>query len=344
MKERYIAAIVGCALVDTLGMPVEGWKPEQIARYVGRITQPTIAIIPRDAAGNEITEDEFGKIKGYTRHFKLGEYTDDTILTLALAESIVERGKLDLNDVANKQLDAFLRNENKGWGVTTKEAMAKLRRGTPPWESGVIGYPGNAPAMKMSPMGLYMHAADDYGVGLEFAKSVGKITHLDPRSIVSGAVQAHAVYAVLTGISRQEFVDFLPIVAQRHEEPVTPNCRGVEKGVFHTRMQWIKENADASPMVAYQVLGNRSSVLQSHSFALFMFQRHWDDPVNGLLETVNWGGDCDTTAAMYGVLAGARHGNVWPQDWVEKIQGLEPLVRAAEGIWAIGKREVRGRE
>ena len=30
MKERYIATLVGCALGDILGMPVEGWKREQI--------------------------------------------------------------------------------------------------------------------------------------------------------------------------------------------------------------------------------------------------------------------------------------------------------------------------
>ena len=337
MKDHYIGTLVGCALGDTLGMPVEGWKPEQIRRYVGRVTQPMVAIIPRDGAGNEITEDEFGKIKNYTRHFRLGEYTDDTMLTLALAESIAERGKLDLNDVGNKQLDAFVRNEGKGWGGTTKLAMAQLRNGISPTKSGVIGYPGNAPAMKMSPIGLYIHATEDYRIGLAFAKSVGKITHLDPRSVVSGVVQAHAVYAALTGISRQEFVDMLPIVGERHEEAATAECKAVDQGTLTTRLQWIRENKDANADTAYRILNNRSSVLQSYPFALFMFQRHWDDPVNGLLETVNWGGDCDTTGAMYGALAGARHGNVWPTEWVEKIQGLEPLVHAAEGIWELRK-------
>jgi len=30
MKERYQAILFGCAAGDTLGMPLEGWKQEQI--------------------------------------------------------------------------------------------------------------------------------------------------------------------------------------------------------------------------------------------------------------------------------------------------------------------------
>jgi len=43
--ERYIATLIGCALGDTLGMPVESFNRQQIKKYAGRVTQPIGAYI-----------------------------------------------------------------------------------------------------------------------------------------------------------------------------------------------------------------------------------------------------------------------------------------------------------
>ncbi|MDI6738354.1 MAG: ADP-ribosylglycohydrolase family protein, partial [Nanoarchaeota archaeon] len=89
--EKYEAVLLGCAIGDTLGMPVESWKKEQIRKYIGKITKPIDAVAVRDAKGNIVREDEFGKLKCYNLGSKAGQWTDDTILTMALAESIAEK-------------------------------------------------------------------------------------------------------------------------------------------------------------------------------------------------------------------------------------------------------------
>jgi hypothetical protein len=45
---RYRAVLIGTAIGDTLGMPVEGWKKEQIHKYVGRITKPIAPVLLKD--------------------------------------------------------------------------------------------------------------------------------------------------------------------------------------------------------------------------------------------------------------------------------------------------------
>jgi ADP-ribosylglycohydrolase len=84
------------------------------------------------------------------------------------------------------------------FGSTTLAAFERLKQGISPLASGVAGrIPGNGPVLKMAPVGLYMQATGQYEEGLRFAERAGKMTHLDPRSVASGIVQAHAIFALL---------------------------------------------------------------------------------------------------------------------------------------------------
>jgi ADP-ribosyl-[dinitrogen reductase] hydrolase len=342
-KEQYEATLVGTAIGDTLGMPVEGWSREQIARYIGRVTGPIEPMLVFEGKQLKIVNSR-GKPINFSRDMHKGEYTDDTILTLAIAESLGEKKGIDLQDIAQKQLSAYtalLKPNGKakgGFGGTTVKGLKRFQAGVSPYESGIIGSPGNAPAMKMSPLGLYMDAAWKYTEGLYAAENIGRITHLDPRSVASGVVQAHATFALLQGIRRKEFLGSLVYICTEYEKPVTKEFTAPEKGSLLLRLQWIRQNMDASLETAYRHLGNSGIVLESYPFALFAFQKYWDYPKKGLLEAINYGGDCDTTGAIFGALSGARHGMWFPKEWLAEAKGLDRLVVAADRIYAIGRR------
>src|SRR3989344_2773922 len=338
-EERFIATMIGLAVGDTLGMPVEGWKRGQIQKYVGKITEPIATVLVRGEDGNIITKDEFGPLKYFTKDLARGQYTDDTILSKALAESLVKTGNFNLFDIAQRQVAEYSRRVRPdgtvlgGFGRTTTAAFQRLLAGISPLESGVIGGPGNAPTMKMAPLGLFMAAHDadgemygsEYREGLRWAELVGMITHLDPRSVVSGIVQAHAVYALIQGCSRADFVDSLVAVCSNYEKPVSKEHVLWKRGSLKSRLEWIREHQEATPEEAHRVLESNSNVFCSYPFALFMFQRYWDSPLEGLIETVNWGGDCDTTGSLYGALAGAKQGMIFPKEWIDLLEGKEEL-------------------
>lgn len=329
--DHYQSTLLGCAIGDALGMPVEGMKRQQIQKYVGRITDFIDPVIVRDAQGNELTQDEFGKLKSYTRDFQKGQYTDDTILTIALAESIVAQRRVDLEDIARRQVAEYVKRKQPdgkvlgGFGGTTMQGFENLLAGKSPYESGVIGGPGNAPAMKMAPLGLWMDATNSREHGLQAAHLIGKITHLDPRSLASGVVQAYAVYLLLEGIDRNSFLREITAICADVEQETSATYPLANRGTLRERLEWIAENRDRSAEEAHQHLKSNSLVFCSYPFALFMFQNYWDNPVEGLIETVNYGGDCDTTGALFGALAGARQGLCWPQHWVEQVQDSERL-------------------
>lgn len=322
--EKYYATLLGCAIGDALGMPVEGWKKNQIKKHAGRITAMIDPVLVKNDDGSLKTEDEFGKLKYYTKDLKAGNWTDDTILTMAVAESIAEKQRVDIEDIAKKHILAFEKYGNRGFGGTTQLAFDKLKAGISPYESGVIGGPGNAPAMKMSPVGIYMDAKFDSAKGLYFASEIARITHLDPRSVVSGIMQANAIYMLLKNSSREDFIQGL-MFCTTYERKVTPEFSRYDKGSLTEKIQWIKENKDVNAEDAHSYLRSSSLVVESYPFALFMFQKYFDNPLEGLIEIVNYGGDCDTTGAIYGCLAGARFGNIFPKEWEEKIENLDAI-------------------
>lgn len=325
--------IVGTAIGDTLGMPVEGWTHSQIQKYLGGIREPMSCGEVQAITLNHpafIIED--APLKYMTREMKKGEWTDDTMLTVAVANGL--KNGLSLYNVAEEHKNIFLKVKDipvhqGGWGSfggTTQRALENLMNGISPINSGVEtpGPGGNAPALKSAPIGFYAWNNRQYSDGLDFAKSVGQMTHKDPRSVASGVIQAHAAYSLLNGISRKAFLPSCLDIAKKFDF----SKKEGKKTTLVDRIQTVYDNRDADDYDVYKMIGNGFAVTQSYPFALFMFHKYWDDPVEGILRTASMGGDADSTAAIYGALAGAR-GVKFPFEWVESLQGLAELEDAA---------------
>jgi len=334
-KERYIATLLGCAVGDVLGMPVEIWKKEEISQIYGRITEPVPPIYVRTKDRGIIRKDSIkknDKLKYHNNHLGYGDYTDDTILTLAIAESIADIGDLDIEEIAANHVAVYHENMlpngqyKGGFGKTTMLALQDLANGKSIRDTGQLQGPGAGPAMKMHPVGLYMDATGKINEGFGFAQKISKITHKDPRSIYGGVLQAYSIYLLLSGnISKDDFLHSLS--AQGYLEGRADDRHTLpEKGSLWSRIEWIVNNKDATAEDAFNNLGNSGLAWECHPFALFMFQKYWDDQIAGLIETVNWGGDCDTTGAIYGALCGARNGMIFPDRWVDPIKGKDKII------------------
>jgi ADP-ribosylglycohydrolase len=169
--------------------------------------------------------------------------------------------------------------------------------------------PGAGPAMKMSPIGIYAHVKDDISA-LMSARDIGRITHTDTRSIAGGILQANSVYLLLKGVERKEFIGRIADICVDIEE--IPKKDAAAPGIMlKDKISWIENNPDASIDRAVKEIGNSGASFECHPFVLFMFQKYWNNPVRGLIETINCGGDTDTTGAIYGALLGAKEGMIF---------------------------------
>jgi len=344
LKEKYVATLIGCGIGDTLGMPVEAMTKEQIIYYTGGIKEPIDPVLIKNKKGELMKQDKFGKLAHYTRDLKKGEYTDDTICTLAIAESIANKGCLNLDDLVMSQIRAYqnCKQENGhvrgGWGGSTKRAFEKIIKGATILKAGTKPGLGNGTCMKISPIGLYMDSANKgYYPGLKIARQIGQSTHKDERSIAAGVVQADAIYALLQdNLTRDDFLDYLICSAETWEKPFNQEFLP-EKGTLKSRLKWVKENSDADEETAFKFLGNSCLAIDSYPFTIFMFQKYFNKPIEGLLKTVNWGGDCDTTGAIFGALAGAKNGLIFPKSWVKTLKNHDKLKKAAQTIYELNK-------
>ena len=179
--------------------------------------------------------------------------------------------------------------------------------------------------MKISPVGMHYLTRtkkEEYALRkcVDAAMDVARTTHKSPASVAAAGVQAYAIYMLLWPHSlpkeKNHFIYSLSKLSHEIEEKITGKNPYGDKDSLASKILWVyKEMPNATEEDAYKALGNSGLVTESYPFALFMFQKHIGEPLKGLVELVNWGGDCDTTGAIYGALMGAYHGKFWPDSW-----------------------------
>jgi ADP-ribosylglycohydrolase len=141
-------------------------------------------------------------------------FTDDTVLTVALAESILTGGPYasNLRKFYNLYPDA-------GYGGRFREwAASSYSRPYNSW--------GNGAAMRISPAGF---AYDDLKTVLEKAKEFTEITHNHPEGIKGGQSAAAAIFLARTGKSKDEIREYISgkigYQLDRHVDEIRPHYR-----------------------------------------------------------------------------------------------------------------------
>jgi ADP-ribosylglycohydrolase len=290
LRDRFRATLLGCAIGDALGFPHEGAAPEVMAR------------VP------ELAEDFRPRPKG---KYAKGQYTDDTQMTLALAASIAEEGKIDGRAVASRFAQLWRDDIILAAGETTDAAMKRILKGKP-WMSagGEVGRAGNGAAMRASPIGLW-HCDDPSRVCRD-SEIQGVITHKDPRALAGAAVLACAVALALGDElpGHKRFTVAVAEVAQAQSPDFAEHLSQLPR-----LLKWETRSAVAAirklgqePGVVPEEPGITGFVIPSVTMALYAFLRQPDDYRESIRLVLQSGGDVDTIGAMTGALLGARLG------------------------------------
>jgi ADP-ribosylglycohydrolase len=293
--ERIRGTLLGLAVGDALGAPLEGAPPERAAEAV--------------AAGLEMAGGGA---------WAPGEWTDDTSLALCLAESIAARGLLDTSDVAARYIDWA--RTGKGIGRTTRAALqgavsdtdARARAEAFHRETGLAA--GNGTVMRAAPIGLAASSLED---AVRVAHEDAQLTHFDPAAGAASAALCAALLAIggraggspldaaaaqVGGHARTRRV--LEAVRTRDEESIGELAAGSERGACWT-------------------------TLGVGLYALVTA----DDYESGVLWAIGLGGDTDTNAAVAGALLGCRHGpDLIPERWLAPLRERDRIERAAGAL------------
>jgi len=238
LQEKYLGGMIGSALGDAIG--------ELAFRY--RTKEELCARV-----------EQIPELR----------YTDDTAMSIGIAESIVSKGRLDQQDLGDTFRNNYLKEPWRGYAsgpptlfsmvdriaVSYREAAKSLFGGE--------GSLGNGAAMRIGPVGLSFYSSPDL---YEKACSSASVTHAHPVGMDGAAVQAKAVSLAVSqnpkeALSSMAFTDSLIGFAQ------TPEIK--------QKMQLVKQllAENSSPSSAAEQVGRTVAVDESMPFALFSFLR-----------------------------------------------------------------------
>jgi ADP-ribosyl-[dinitrogen reductase] hydrolase len=160
--DRVAGCLVGLAVGDALGAPVEFLNRQQVRNQFPQGLRDMIA----------------------ARLWSKGEYTDDTQMTLLIAESLLEKKGFVATDIAGRfQLWA---KTAKDVGVPTVAVVSAARYTDDPERcssryhaANPSSSAGNGALMRCAPIALFYLNSPEHTV--EFSRAAARLTHYDPR-------------------------------------------------------------------------------------------------------------------------------------------------------------------
>lgn len=273
---------------------------------------------------------EFAPVTCYRRggphSLNEGEWTDDTSMALALAESL---GTVGWNpvDQMNRYLDWWQNGKYSvngrcfDIGNATRHALSNYERSKNPYTSGDPdeAASGNGSIMRLAPVPIYYRQF--YPTYLDRicskAEESSMVTHASPQCKSACRYLAAVLAALIRGDPREEVLDkrwkYLDLV-----RPLHPLIERVVAGSYITKPD--------------SEIHGSGWVVASLEAALWAF-RNAESFEEAVLAAVNLGDDADTTGAVCGQLAGAYWGYEGiPKSLIDGLARKDMIDRAIQLI------------
>lgn len=303
------------------------------SKVVDRCRGTLIGLAVGDALGAAVefkTRGSFQPVTSYRaggpHGLKAGEWTDDTSLALALADSIATVG-WDLTDQMQRYV-AWWKTGNYSVngrcfdiGITTQGALHQFVRGGDPRRSGErsSSSSGNGSIMRLAPVPIryHRHYPDDLAELARLAEESSLTTHASDQCLSACRYLAAVLAALIQGEDRDEVLSdrWGSLLSLQSDRPLDPLIREIADGSYRKKS-------------ASEIRGS-GWVVESLEAALWAFA-HSSNFEEAVLKAVNLGDDADTTGAICGQLAGAY----WGESGIPKslLTGLAEKGQLEEAI------------
>lgn len=299
---RYRGALLGLAAGDAVGTALEFRPPGTFAPIA-------------DMTG------------GGPFRLQPGQWTDDTSMALCLAESLLECGGFDAAD----QMRRYVRWWREGYwsstgdcfdiGGATSTALSRFERTGEPFSGSPDPHSaGNGSLMRLAP--VPMRYAADPAEAVRRSGESSRTTHAARTCVDACRYYGALIAGALNGASKADLLSpaYAPVPGLWKAEPLDPEIAAIAEGSF------LRRDPPEIRGTGY--------VVRSLEAALWAFARSGSFE-DGCLKAANLGDDADTTAAIYGQLAGAYYGeNGIPGRWLTKLAFADRIRDLADRLCA----------
>ena len=253
---------------------------------------------------------EFDNIK--TKNFNVFTnemfFTDDTVMTIAIADAIINGG----------QHENFIQSMKK-WGgdYIDKSYGHSFRRWLKSENSEPYNSWGNGSAMRVSPCGWVAKLSEPFEEGLklteDLAKKSAEVTHNHPEGIKGAQATAAAIFFMRHGKSKNAI--------EEYKNKLKDYIQNKYKYDLNFTLNEIRPSYAFNESCQKTVPQAIVSFLESENFE------------DAIRNAISIGGDSDTLAAITGSIAEAAYGI--PEDIKEKaINYLDKKIKELYNKWA----------
>ena len=229
-----------------------------------------------DIIGSPYEFDRGGKTKVFPLFSEYSEFTDDTVMTVAVAEALLD----SRDDEADEVIRNRIVDRMQQWGRRYPYAgygarfIWWLQDSDPkPYNSW-----GNGSAMRVSAAGwLY----DDMDTVLRMAKLSAEVTHDHPEGIKGAQSIAAAIFLARTGSTKAQIKSY---ITENFGYDLSRTCDEIRPGYYH-----VESCQETVP----------------EAITAFLEGENFEDVIR---TAVSLGGDCDTLTAIAASVAEAYYG------------------------------------
>jgi ADP-ribosylglycohydrolase len=293
---RAEGVLTGLALGDAAGMPFEMMYKEKIRKI--------------RADGQffyEIPDDSFLK-----RDLKRAEVTDDTLLTMHLAEFLLTNDIDFSKEDYFSDLAEYINTNNlitKGIiGPSTGRTIMKISRNENITLSERAGFSSGLP-MKVTPLGIIFDIKDQ-GKILDTLEKLAYYSHYTDSAVSAAAGVTAFISSALSGSSIEQIFDDVLEFMQNAEscalKTFQPSSYQRVKFLY-SYLEKFEHNKDSLNFLS-EVIGTGINSYEVVPAALMVFKLFSNQPLKAIDAAVELGGDTDTIAALTGSFTGAYNG------------------------------------
>jgi ADP-ribosylglycohydrolase len=294
-EERVVACFQGLATSDAVGKQTETlsrtdllkWYPGGIAGFHGRPGE----VIPRYA--------------GKRYEWRIGETTDDTEQTLAVARALLGRGDAD-HEAIGKELLKCSKSAHPGvslWNFLQAGNPARM----------ATGGDGCGAAMRSAPIGV-IYPPDRFDDLVRGAFECAIPTHGGERAIAAAAAVAAAVSAALDGRSKSDVLAFAIRAASTRDSTIARSLEATYSDLSERKHPGIDE-------VGQRYFPDRPETIVPLAISLALITGSAEETA---LFAANLGGDADSVASIGGAIAGALRPESVNLRWFEVVTAINP--------------------
>ena len=292
--------LIGFAIGDAIGVPIE---------FVNR---------------TKLQKEPITTMQGYGSHaVPEGTWSDDTSMTLATLDSLIECKSINYKDIADKFLN-WINNAKYtatdivfDIGFTTRNALTRyhLEKLEPTLCGGdKINENGNGSLMRMLPIALYVYYKNlKEEEIITIVKNISSITHAHEISHLGCYIYVKYIQYLLTGLNKLE--SYQRVLELNYEKYFTKESINEYQRILKTNIKDLSiDDINSSGYIRHTLEAVLWTILTTDNYK------------DAIIKAINLGEDTDTIGAITGSIAGLIYGyNTFPKEWLNKLKKLDYL-------------------